>query len=165
MLSPVADPTNARQRTLNSFFDSPRFPIKELPFVADEPVPHGAPPPAAPAPPAPAGPVLTVALEPAAKRTLRAFLDTGLAVKVSANRPLVDLELRLFEVLGGGKLRPLGAAFKVDPDPGGANLRIEPTRFARTRLRTKGARSVQLQAKGTDRTGLTGTMKSSFHLR
>ena len=55
--------------------------------------------------------------------------------------------------------------FPTDENPLLDNLRIEPTRFARTRLRTKGARSVQLQAKGTDRTGLTGTMKSSFHLR
>jgi len=27
----VTDPTNARMRTLHRFFDSPRFPIKELP--------------------------------------------------------------------------------------------------------------------------------------
>lgn len=27
----MTDPTNARMRTLHSFFDSPRFPIKELP--------------------------------------------------------------------------------------------------------------------------------------
>jgi hypothetical protein len=27
----MPDPTGARMRTLNAFFDSPRFPIKELP--------------------------------------------------------------------------------------------------------------------------------------
>jgi hypothetical protein len=27
----MTDPTNARMRTLHRFFDSPRFPIKELP--------------------------------------------------------------------------------------------------------------------------------------
>jgi hypothetical protein len=27
----MADPTGARMRTMNSFFDSPRFPIKALP--------------------------------------------------------------------------------------------------------------------------------------
>jgi len=29
----MADPTNARMRTMHRFFDSPRFPIKELPGV------------------------------------------------------------------------------------------------------------------------------------
>jgi hypothetical protein len=27
----ATDPTGARMRTINAFFDSPRFPIKELP--------------------------------------------------------------------------------------------------------------------------------------
>ena len=160
----MADPTNARMRTLNSFFDSPRFAIKELPAIADDPLP-AAPQPAAPSLTAPVPPALTVALEPAAKRTVRGFLDAGLLVKVSANRPLADLEVRLFEQLAGNKLRPLGAAFKVEPDPAGASLRIEPTRFARTRLRTKGRRPVKLQVKGTDRAGLTATTTSTFHLR
>ena len=158
----MADPTNARQRAINSFFDSPRFTIKELPAIPDEPLPLPAPPPAAAAP---AAPTLTVSLEPAAKRTLKGFLGDGLLVKVAANRPLTDLEVRLFEVFSTGKLRPLGAAFKVEPNPAGASLRVEPTRFARTRLRTKGARSVQLQVKGTDRAGIAGTATSSFHLR
>ena len=157
----MADPTNARQRAINSFFDSPRFTIKELPAIPDEPLPLPTAPPTA----APLGPKLTVSLEPAAKRTLKGFLGDGLLVKVAANRPLTDLEVRLFEVLSTGKLRPLGAAFKVEPNPAGANLRVEPTRFARTRLRTKGIRSVQLQIKGTDRAGIAGTATSSFHLR
>lgn len=29
----MTDPTNARMRTLHRFFNSPRFPIKELPRV------------------------------------------------------------------------------------------------------------------------------------
>jgi hypothetical protein len=29
----MTDPTNARMRTLHRFFNSPRFPIKELPGV------------------------------------------------------------------------------------------------------------------------------------
>ncbi len=157
----MADPTNARQRAINSFFDSPRFTIKELPAIPDEVLPLPAPPAVA----APLAPKLTVSLEPAAKRTLKGFLGDGLLVKVAANRPLTDLEVRLFEVLSTGKLRPLGAAFKLEPNPAGANVRVEPTRFARTRLRAKGARSVQLQVKGTDRAGVTGTATSSFHLR
>jgi hypothetical protein len=32
----TADPTNARMRTMHRFFDSPRFPIKELPGVDGE---------------------------------------------------------------------------------------------------------------------------------
>ena len=161
----MADPTTARQRAINSFFDSPRFVIKELPAIPDEAVLLPAPPPAAPAAAAPAGPTLTVSLEPAAKRTLKGFLGDGLLVKVAANRPLADLEVRLFEVLSTGKLRPLGSAFKIEPAPAGASLRVVPTRFARTRLRTKGARSVQLQVTGTDRAGLRKTATSSFHLR
>src|SRR3954447_8903057 len=157
----MADPTNARMRTLNSFFESPRFAIKELPTIADDPIP-ATPQPAVTAP---TPPTLTVGLEPAAKRTLKGFLDAGLLVKVTANRPLADLEVRLFEQLAGNKLRPLGAAFKVEPNPAGASLRVEPTRFARTRLRSKGSRSVQLQVKGTDRAGLTKTAVTSFHLR
>jgi hypothetical protein len=160
----MADPTNARQRAINSFFDSPRFAIKELPAIPDEALPLPAPP-TVPAAIAPLAPKLTVSLEPAAKRTLKGFLGDGLLVKVAANRPLADLEVRLFEVLSTGKLRPLGSAFKVEPAPAGASLRVVPTRFARTRLRTKGARSVQLQVTGTDRAGIAGTVKSSFHLR
>ena len=158
----MADPTNARMRTLNSFFESPRFAIKELPAIQDDPV-VVSPAPAPAAPPAVAAPVLTVSLEPAAKRTVKAFLDTGLVVRVATNRPLTDLEARLFEVLAGGKLRPLGSAFKVET--AGATLRVEPTRFARTRLRKKGARPVQLQVRGMDRAGVVGTTKTSFHLR
>ncbi len=161
----MADPTNARQRSINSFFDSPRFTIKELPAIPDEAVPLPAPPPAAPPAAAVAAPTLTLSLQPAAKRTLKGFLSDGLLVKVAANRPLTDLEVRLFEVLPTGKLRPLGSAFKVEPTPAGASMRVQPTRFARTRLRTKGVRSVQLQIKGTDRAGITGTATSSFHLR
>jgi hypothetical protein len=33
----MADPTGARMRTMNAFFDSPRFPIKELPDDGDGP--------------------------------------------------------------------------------------------------------------------------------
>jgi hypothetical protein len=29
----MTDPTNARMRTMHRYFDSPRFPIKELPGV------------------------------------------------------------------------------------------------------------------------------------
>lgn len=32
----MADPTNARMRTLHRFFDPPRFPIKELPGADDD---------------------------------------------------------------------------------------------------------------------------------
>ena len=96
----MADPTNARQRSINSFFDSPRFAIKELPAIPDEALPLPAPPPTVPAA---AGPALTVSLEPAAKRTLKGFLGDGLLVKVAANRPLTDLEVRLFEVLSSGR--------------------------------------------------------------
>jgi hypothetical protein len=32
----MADPTGARMRTMNAFFDSPRFPIKELPDDDDD---------------------------------------------------------------------------------------------------------------------------------
>jgi hypothetical protein len=166
----MADPTNARMRTLNSFFDSPRFAIKALPEVPDEPVAAPAPapvataPPAA-APPAVAGPALKLALQPAAKRTLKAFLADGLLVKVTAGTALVDVEVRLFEVLSSGALRPLGSAFRTEPGPEGATLRVEATRFARSRLkRGKGRRSVQLKVTGTGRDGLAGTATSSFHL-
>src|SRR3954464_13932741 len=106
----MADPTNARMRTLNSFFESPRFAIKELPTIADDPVPATPQPALA----APAPPKLTLALEPTATRTRTGFLDAGLLVKVTADRPLADLEVRLFEQLAGNRLRPLGAAFKVE---------------------------------------------------
>jgi hypothetical protein len=167
----MADPTNARMRTLNSFFDSPRFTIRELPAIGDEPVTEHAPAPVATAPPVTAPlaavpPVLTVALQPAAKRTLKAFLADGLLVKVTSNRPLVDVEARIFEVLSTGALRPLGSAFRAEPGPDGASLRIEATRFARSRLkRGKGGRSVQLKVTGVGRDGLAGTASSSFHLR
>jgi hypothetical protein len=166
----MTDPTNARMRTLNSFFDSPRFAIKALPAIADEPAPE---PPSAPAPaataPAPVAvtpPALTLALQPAAKRTLKAFLADGLLVKVTSSRPVVDVEARLFEVLAGGAVRPLGSAFRVEPGPDGATLRIEATRFARSRLkRGKGGRGVQLAVTATGRDGVAGTARSAFHLR
>ena len=54
----MADPTNARQRSINSFFDSPRFTIKELPAIPDEAAAAAgaaargaAPPPPSPRPP------------------------------------------------------------------------------------------------------------------
>jgi hypothetical protein len=162
----MADPTNARQRTLNSFFDSPRFAIKALPEIPDEPVATAAPAAVAPAVVA-APPTLKLALEPAAKRTLTAFLEHGLLITVAADRPLADVDARLFEALADGTLRPLGAAFKVAPTPAGAHLRIDATRFARSRLRRAGtgSRSVQLQLTGTDRNGIVGKLRSSFHLR
>ena len=124
----MADPTNARQRTLNSFFDRRASRSRSCRRSPTRRCRAAPPPAAAHAPP----PTLTVALEPAAKRTLKAFLADGLLVKVAADRPLADVELRLFEVLAGGRLRPLGSAFKAEPTPKGANLRVEPTRFART---------------------------------
>jgi hypothetical protein len=179
----MADPTNARQRTLNAFYEAPRFTVKALPVVPDpgEPEPEptatpvpvaatpvGTPGPTAPAVPAatPAPPVLVLALQSAAKRTLKGFLADGLLVKVTADRPLADVEARLFEVLEAGKLRPLGSAFRVEPGPEGAALRIEATRFARSRLaRGRGRRSVQLRVSGVGRDGLAGTARSSFELR
>ena len=166
----MADPTNARMRTLNSFFESPRFAIKALPEIPDEPASLPAPAPVAtvapPSAPAVVGPVLKLALQPAAKRTLNAFLAEGLLVKVTSNRPLVDVEARVFEVLSGGALRPLGSAFRAEPGPDGASLRIEATRFARSSLkRGKGPRSVQVKVTGIGRDGVAGTATSSFHLR
>jgi hypothetical protein len=164
----MTDPTNARMRTLNSFFESPRFALRPLPTIPDEPVVVPAPAPVvtAPAPVAVAPPALTLALQPAAKRTLKAFLSDGLLVQVTASRAVVDVEARLFEVLAGGGLRPLGSAFRVEPGPDGANLRIEATRFARSSLkRGKGARAVQLEAMATGRDGLVGRSRTTFHLR
>jgi hypothetical protein len=166
----MTDPTNARMRTLNSFFDSPRFALRPLPTIPDEPVVVPAPAPVvtapAPVPVAVAPPALTLALQPAAKRTLKAFLVVGLLVKVSASRPVVDVEARLFEVLAGGGLRPLGSAFRVEPGPDGATLRIEATRFARSTLkRGKGTHSVQLEVTATGRDGVVGKSRSTFHLR
>ena len=178
----MTDPTNARMRTLNSFFESPRFALKALPVVPDEPEVTPTPTPtatatptvtpvplaAAPAPVtvAAAPPALTLALQPAAKRTLKAFLAEGLLVKVSASRPVVDVEARLFEVLAGGALRPLGSAFRVEPGPEGATLRIEATRFARSTLkRGKGTRTLQLEATATGRDGVVGKSRSTLHLR
>jgi hypothetical protein len=168
----MTDPTNARMRTLNSFFESPRFALKALPVVPDEPEPTPTPTPAtlaatpAPVAVAVAPPALTLALQPAAKRTLKSFLADGLLVKVSASRPVVDVEARLFEVLAGGGLRPLGSAFRVEPGPDGASLRIEATRFARSALkRGKGTRTLQLEATATGRDGVVGKSRSTFHLR
>src|SRR3954451_16815468 len=121
----MADPTNARMRTLNSFFESPRFAIKELPTIADDPIP-ATPQPAVTAP---TPPTLTVGLEPAAKRTLKGFLDAGLLVKVTANRPLADLEVRLFEQLAGNKLRPPRPRFKREANPRRGDPACRPHAF------------------------------------
>jgi hypothetical protein len=158
----MADPTNARMRALNSFFDAPRFPIKTLSGIP-EPVPAPAAPPAAA--PAAIAPALTLGLAPRAKRTVRGFLSDGLLVKVTASRPIVDVEARLFEVLSTG-LRPLGASFRVEPGPRGASLRVEPTRFARSKLaRAKGAHQVQLVVTAIGRDGAVGSQRSVFELR
>jgi hypothetical protein len=174
----MADPTGARQRTINSFFDSPRFPIKLLPVI---PVTAGPPPPPPPPPPpaaAPAGaaapppppppkpaapPKLTLYLPASGSRSVRRFLDAGLNFKVTANQPLGDADVRLFEVVGT-QLRPMGSAFRVAPGPEGATVRVEATRFARSKLHGSGARTFRAIARGTGRDGQVGTTSATFRV-
>jgi len=170
----MADPTGARQRTINSFFDSPRFPIKALPAIAvEEVVTPPAPPPAptsadAPSKPAataaqPGAPKLTLAIPAYSRRSIHRFIETGLVFEVTADRAVADVDLRLFEVLAGG-LRPMGSAFRVAPGPGGAKLRVEATRFARGKLGSGGRRTLRAVARATGRDGTVGTASATFHV-
>lgn len=167
----MADPTGARQRTINSFFDSPRFPIKALPVIAVQdapPPPPPLPPPAATGGPPPtsaaaaAAPKLTLAIPIYSQRSIARFLASGLAFRVTASRPIEDVDVRLFEVLGTG-LRPMGSAFRVGPGPAGAKLTVEATRFARGKLRSGGRRTFRVIARATGRDGAIGTTSSTFH--
>jgi hypothetical protein len=169
----MADPTGARQRTINSFFDSPRFPIKALPVIAVEGAvtPPPPPPPAAtngaPPPPATAtalgAPKLTLAIPVYKQRSLNRFLESGLTFRVTASRPVEDVDVRLFEVLGTG-LRPMGSSFRVGPAPAGAKLTVEATRFARGKLRSRGKRTFRVIARATGHDGTIGTTSSTFHV-
>jgi hypothetical protein len=170
----MADPTGARQRTINSFFDSPRFPIKALPVIAEEQAPGltaTAPPPAPPPPAAgtpttssaaPSRPVLTLALPVASQRTVRRFLDEGLLFAVGADRDVSDIDVRLFEIVGK-HLRPMGSAFRLEP-PDPARLKVEATRFARSKLGSRGRRTFRVVARATSRDGAVGTTSATFRV-
>ncbi len=172
----MADPTGARQRTINSFFDSPRFPITSLPAIAAE-VPVAPPPPpppaagapaaaGAPPPPpaaAPGAPKLTLAIPVYSQRSIKRFLAAGLTFRVTASRPVADVDVRLFEVLGGG-LRPMGSAFRVAPGPAGAKLTVEATRFARGKLSSGGRRTFRVVARATTAGGTSATTSATFHV-
>jgi hypothetical protein len=172
----MADPTGARQRTINSFFDSPRFPIKSLPAIVTDGAPAPPPPPPAPAAsngatatsPATAtaqavAPKLTLAIPVYGQRSLSRFLASGFMFRVTAGTPIDDVDVRLFEVLASG-LRPMGSAFRVGPGPAGAKLTVEATRFARGKLGSGGKRTFRVVARATGRDGAIGTTSSTFHV-
>ena len=175
----MADPTGARMRTINAFFDSPRFPVKALPPYpgdADGPVASPAPAPAPPAPssppptappptaPAPTGPKVTLLLPAAKFRTRRSLLASGLPFKVVTDKAVSDVEVRLYEVLASG-LRPLGVAFRSEPAAAGATVRVELTSFARTKFKAVGRRKLRAVATATGRDGTTGRVQVSFDVR
>jgi hypothetical protein len=172
----MADPTGARQRTINSFFDSPRFPIKALPAIAEEvvtPPPPPPPPPAAagaPATPPPAAaagpgaPKLTLYLPSSGSRTIHRFVEHGLNFRVTANRPVQDVDVRLFEVVGTF-LRPMGSAFRLAPGPNGAKLSVESTSYSRSKLRSGGTRTFRVVARATGRDGAIGTTSATFRVQ
>jgi hypothetical protein len=173
----MADPTGARQRTINSFFDSPRVPIKALPLIEEEVVvtPPPPPPPAAPATAdasskpaastaAPAAPRLTLAIPVYSQRSIHRFVEQGLVFEVRSDREVADVDVRLFEVLASGQQRPMGSAFRVAPGPAGAKLRVEPTRFARDKLGAGGRRTLRAVARATGRDGAVGTASATFHV-
>lgn len=165
----MADPTGARMRTINAFFDSPRFPVKALPphpEDADGPVASPAPvasgsPAAAPTP---AGPKVTLRLPAAKFRTRKALLASGLPFMVTTDKAVSDVEVRLYEVLATG-LRPLGVAFRSEPAAAGATLRVELTAFGRTKLKTAGRRKLRAVVMATGRDGTTGRAQVSFDVR
>ncbi|MDX6688838.1 MAG: hypothetical protein QOG15_295 [Solirubrobacteraceae bacterium] len=171
----MADPTGARQRTINSFFDSPRFPIKALPVIVTAGTPPPPPPPPPPAaangtspPPQSNGtvlgaPKLMLAIPVYSQRSINRFLERGLTFQVTATRPVADVDVRLFEVLGTG-LRPMGSAFRVAPGPAGAKLTVEATRFARGKLSSRGRRTFRAIARATGRDGAIATTSSTFHV-
>jgi hypothetical protein len=165
----VTDPTGARMRTINAFFDSPRFPIKTAPFptepaaVVPEPTPTpttpdvGAPAPGPAAPPLP--PTLQIFL-PKTRSTKR-FLTTGLAFKVTASKAVSDVEVRLFQVLPGGGLRALGGAFRQDPGPA-PTLVVHASDFARVKLKSRAKRHLQVVAIAVGRDGTVGRATASL---
>jgi hypothetical protein len=158
----MADPTGAQMRTINSFWDSPRYAIVELPPLAPDAIPA----PAAPTPQEAAKPVppkVSLFLPTEKGRRTKAFLEQGLTFKVTADKPATDVEVRLFELLPAG-LRPLGAAFRVEPGPSGAHLKLEPTAFARGKLKARGKRKVRALATVTGRDGLVGRTEADFTL-
>jgi hypothetical protein len=169
----VADPTGARMRTINAFFDSPRFPVKVLPphpEDADGPVasPSPSPVPAAPGSPAavptPAGPKVTLRLPAAKFRTRKALLASGLSFMVTTDKAVSDVEVRLYEVLATG-LRPLGVAFRSEPAAAGATLRVEVTSFGRSKLKAGGRRKLRAVVMATGRDGTIGRAQVSFDVR
>ena len=167
----MADPTGARMRTINAFFDSPRFPVKALPphpEDADGPVASPSPAPAASISPAavptPAGPKVTLRLPAAKFRTRKALLASGLPFMVTTDKAVSDVEVRLYEVLATG-LRPLGVAFRSEPAAAGATLRVELTAFGRTKLKTAGRRKLRAVVMATGRDGTTGRAQVSFDVR
>jgi hypothetical protein len=160
----MADPTGAQMRTINSFWDAPRYAIIELPPLPDAPAATPVPAPAPQSAPLPVPPKLSLFLPATKSRRVKAFMEHGLAFKVTTDKPATDVEVRLFEVLHTG-LRPLGAAFRVEPGPGGALLKLEPTAFARGKLKGRGKRTVRAQATATGRDGLVGRTQADFTLR
>ena len=170
----MADPTGARQRTINSFFDSPRFPIKALPPIAEEVAVTPPPPPPRPAaadgsskpppPAAPGVPKLTLAIPVYSQRSLHRFVEQGLVFEVRSDRAVADVDVRLFEVLASGQLRPMGSAFRVSPGPAGARLRVEATRFARGKLGSGGRRTLRAVARATSGDGKVGSASATFHV-
>jgi hypothetical protein len=161
----MTDPTGARMRMINSFWDSPRYPIVDLPPFPSEPaaVATPTPTPAAGAGPAPAPPKVNLFVPASKGRKVKAFLEDGLPFKVTTDKPATDVEVRLFELLPEG-LRPLGVAFRVDPGPDGAHFTLPATRFAKVKLKTHGKRKVRAIATATGRDGTVGKAQADFTL-
>jgi hypothetical protein len=173
----MPDPTGARLRDFDIPVILPRIAFLELEHPAEpgaEPLPVTTTTCATPAVPAaaPSGsagipsPKVAVGLPAATRRRTATFRRSGLPFAVVSDKAIADVEVRLLQRLGKGRLRPLGVTLAIDPRERKARLTVLPTPFARTKLGLPArSRAVRAVVTVTARDGSVGTATADFTLR
>jgi hypothetical protein len=156
----MADPTNARLRDFDAPVILPRFDIAELTYPAEptgggpsEPVTTvtcATPTTTTVSVPVTAStgvtpPVVKLGLPTKATRKTAALRRAGLAFAVTSDKPTADVEVRLVQLLSGGRKRPLGVKLMIQPGRRDVKVVVAPTAFALAKLRAP-ARSRSLRA-------------------
>lgn len=188
----MTDPTGARLRDFDIPVIMPRIAFKELPVPdAGDPGGPGDPgdpgdPPvstpvttvtcaqtAAAAAAAPAAaplvasagvkpPVIKLGLPKASQRRGSVFAKTGLAFAVASDKAVSDVEVRLVQLLGNGKKRPLGAKLLIQPGHRTFTVVVQPTPYARAKLRLAGKTTVRAVAVVTALDGSMAQASADF---
>jgi hypothetical protein len=163
----MPDPTNARLRDFDIPVVMPRFDFITLPAAPATTASCATPPATALTLAASAGvpaPVVKLGLPASGKRKSAYLREHGLPFSVAADKPIADVEVRLVELLDGGRLRPLGVKVVLEPVKGAVHAVVLPTPFAAKTLTARGRRSVRAIAIVTAWDGSAGQTHADFTL-